>query len=210
MVENSLTRLQTDYIDLYQSHWPDANTRQEETLEAHDALVKAGKVRFIGTSNHDVKLLSEALAISKAKGLARYETLQNEYNLYSRAGFEGALQDLCVTEQVSMIPYYGLASGFLSGKYRTAADAQKSVRGRGVVQKYLNERGLKILAAMDEVAARTGAAHTEIALAWLAAQPAVAAPIASATSVEQVKSLARGARLTLSADDLKALDVAGR
>ncbi len=209
-VEQSLKRLQTDYIDLYQSHWPDPRTPQDETLEAHDRLVKAGKVRFIGTSNHDVALLSEALAVSKARGLARYETLQNEYNLFTRSGFEGALQDLCVKEDIAMIPYYGLASGFLTGKYRSAADAEKSPRGRGVVQKYLNERGLKILAAMDEVAARTGAALSEIALAWLAAQPAVAAPIASATSVAQVESLARGARLTLKADDLALLSAAGR
>lgn len=208
-VENSLKRLQTDYIDLYQSHWPDANTPQEETLEAHDRLVRAGKVRFIGTSNQDVTLLKEALTISKTKGWARYETLQNEYNLFTRSAFEGPLQDLCVHEEVSMIPYYGLAAGFLTGKYRTAGDAEKSPRGRGVVQKYLNERGLRILSAMDEVAQRTGAALSEIALAWLAAQPGVAAPIASATSVEQVRSLARGARLRVSADDLARLSTAG-
>jgi aryl-alcohol dehydrogenase-like predicted oxidoreductase len=208
-VEHSLRRLQTDYIDLYQSHWPDPNTPQEETLRAHDSLIKAGKVRVIGTSNHDAGLLSEALEISKREGIARYETLQNEFNLYSRASFEGAVQDICVAEQISGIHYYGLASGFLTGKYRVPADAEKSPRGKGVVDKYLNETGLSILQALDAVAARTGAELGEVALAWVAAQPAVAAPIASATSVEQVMSLARGARLNLSAADLAELSAAG-
>ncbi|MGV3490339.1 MAG: aldo/keto reductase, partial [Devosia sp.] len=209
-VEASLKRLQTDYIDLYQSHWPDPNVPQEETLEAHDRLVKAGKVRFIGTSNHDVALLSKALEISKRRGIARYDTIQNEFNLYTREKFEGPVQDLCVAEEVSGIHYYGLASGFLTGKYRRPEDAGKSPRGGGVVSKYLNDKGFRILAALDEVSARTGAALSEIALAWVAAQPAVAAPIASATSVEQIKSLARGARLELSAADLKLLTDAGK
>ncbi|HEY4165709.1 MAG TPA: aldo/keto reductase [Reyranella sp.] len=208
-VETSLKRLQTDYIDLYQTHWPDPKTPQDESLEAYGRLVKAGKVRFIGCSNFDAAQLGEALEISKAKGLPRYDTIQNEFNLYAREKFEGALQELCVKEDVSGMHYYGLASGFLSGKYRTAADAGKSPRGGGVVSKYLNDRGLKILAAMDAVSARTGAALAEIALAWVAAQPGVAAPIASATSVEQVASLARGARLKLSDADLKQLDAAG-
>ena len=209
-VESSLRRLQTDYIDLYQSHWFDPNVPQQETLEAYDRLVKAGKVRFIGTSNHDATQLGDALAISQREGIARYQTLQNEYNLYVRDKFEGAVQDLCVKEEVSGIHYYGLAAGFLTGKYRTAEDAAKSPRGKGVVDKYLNDKGLKILAALDEIAARTGAALGEIALAWVAAQPGVAAPIASATSVEQVESLARGARLELSAADLALLSAAGR
>jgi aryl-alcohol dehydrogenase-like predicted oxidoreductase len=209
-VEASLNRLQTDYIDLYQSHWPDANTPQEETLEAHDRLVKAGKVRAIGTSNHDAALLGEALEISKRRGFARYDTLQNEFNLYSREKFEGPVQDLCVAEGVSGIHYYGLARGFLTGKYRSADDASKSPRGKGVVDTYLNNKGFRILKALDNVSARTGAALSEIALAWVAAQPAVAAPIASATSVEQVRSLARGARLELSAADLKELTDAGK
>jgi len=208
-VEHSLKRLQTDYIDLYQSHWPDPNTPQEETLEAHDRLVKAGKGRFIGTSNHDVSLLSEALEISRRRGFARYDTIQNEFNLYSRRKFSGALQELCVKEEVSGIHYFGLARGFLTGKYRKPEDAAKSHRGKGVVDNYFNDKGFRILAALDKVSARTGAAPSEIALAWVAAQPGVAAPIASATSVEQVKSLARGARLTLSAEDLKVLTDAG-
>lgn len=209
-VEHSLARLQTDYIDLYQSHWPDPATPQEETLEAFDRLVKAGKVRFIGSSNHDEILLGEALEISQRRGFARYETLQNEFNLYSRSKFEGAVQDLCVREEVSGIHYFGLARGFLSGKYRVPEDAAKSPRGKGVVDNYFNDKGFRILRALDNVAARTGAALSEIALAWVAAQPGVAAPIASATTVEQVRSLARAARLVLAAEDLKELTDAGR
>lgn len=209
-VENSLRRLQTDYIDLYQSHWPDPNTPIAETLSAYDTLIKAGKVRTIGTSNQDAAMLAEALAVSKANGLPRYETLQNEYNLYTREKFEGPVQDLCVAEQVSGIHYYGLASGFLTGKYRSAADAGKSPRGGGVVGKYLNDRGLRILAALDQVAADHKAELGEVALAWVAAQPGVAAPIASATNLEQVKSLARGARLTLTSRDLALLEEAGK
>lgn len=209
-VETSLRRLQTDYIDLYQSHWPDPKTPQDETLKAHDSLIKAGKVRWIGTSNQNEALLTEAIAISKRDGLARYETIQNEFNLYTRDKFEGAVQDICVREEISGIHYFGLAAGFLTGKYRTAEDASKSKRGGGVVSKYLNERGLKILAALDEVSRRTGATQAEIALAWVVAQPGVAAPIASATSVEQLHGLVRGVRLTLSPADLKLLSDAGR
>ncbi|RYE81185.1 MAG: aldo/keto reductase, partial [Hyphomicrobiales bacterium] len=208
-VDASLKRLQTDYIDLYQTHWPDPETPQEETLAALDKLVKAGKVRHIGSSNQDTALLTEALGISKAKGYARYETIQNEFNLYDRAKFE-EVQAACVAEGISGIGYFSLARGFLAGKYRSAADAQKSPRGQAVVEKYLIPRGYRILAALDAVAGRTGAAQAEIALAWIAAQPAVAAPIASATSVEQVRSLGRGARLRLSDADLKELTDAGK
>ncbi len=208
-VDASLKRLQTDYIDLYQTHWPDPNTPQEETLAALDRVVKAGKVRYIGSSNQDTALLTEALAISKANGFARYETIQNEFNLYDRAGFE-QVQATCVKEEVSGIGYFSLARGFLSGKYRTPADAQKSPRGQAVVDKYFNPKGFRILDALDAVGKRTGASAAEVNLAWIAAQPAVGAPIASATSVEQVQSLARGARLTLSADDLAALTDAGK
>ena len=209
-VEGSLRRLQTDYIDLYQSHWPDERTPQEETLRAHEKLVKAGKVRFIGTSNHDAALLFEALEISRREGLPRYETIQNEFNLYARDQFEGPVQQLCEREEISGIHYAGLAQGFLTGKYRSPADATKSPRGQGIVSKYLDDRGHRILAALDAVAARTGAAPAEIALAWVAAQPAVAAPIASATSIEQLQSLVRSARLQLSAEDLQELTEAGR
>jgi aryl-alcohol dehydrogenase-like predicted oxidoreductase len=209
-VENSLRRLQTDRIDLYQTHWPDPQTPQEETLRAYEKLVSAGKVRAIGCSNFDVPLLSEALAISEREGLPRYSTIQNNFNLYTRDKFSGDLQQLCIKEDVSGMHYFGLAQGFLTGKYRTPADAQKSARrGKGVVDNFLNDRGLRILAAMDRVAERTGAAHAEIALAWVAAQPGCAAPIASATSPAQVESLARSARLVLSAEDLRDLDAAG-
>jgi aryl-alcohol dehydrogenase-like predicted oxidoreductase len=206
--EDSLRRLQTDYIDLYFSHWPDDTVTQEETLGAYAKLIKAGKVRAIGCSNYDEGLLGEALRVSAAKGWPRYEVLQNEYNLYSRAKFEGAVQELVIHEEIGSVPYYGLASGFLTGKYRSEADTGKSPRGKGAA-KYLDGKGLRILEAMDKVAARTGAALSEIALAWLAAQPGVTAPIASATSVQQVESLARGARLSLSTDDLRMLTKAG-
>jgi aryl-alcohol dehydrogenase-like predicted oxidoreductase len=208
-VEQSLQRLQTDYIDLYQSHRPDAQTPEEETLRAYETLIKAGKVRAIGCSNYDTRLLRNALDISAQKQLPRYDTLQNEYNLYDRASFE-EVQALCVAEQVSGIHYFSLAKGFVSGKYRTPADATKSPRGPGVVDKYLNEKGYRILATLDAIAARSGAALAEIALAWLNAQPGTAAPIASATTVEQVGELARGARLVLKAEDIQALTDAGR
>ena len=209
-VDNSLRRLQTDRIDLYQSHWPDPNTPQEETLAAFDRLVEGGKVRFIGSSNQDGKLLQQALTISRQEGIARYETVQNEYNLYDRSDFEGPVQDICIREEVSGIGYFSLARGFLAGKYREASDADKSPRGKGAVDKYLNERGKRILAALDTVAKRVNAKPAEVALAWINAQPGVGAPIASATSVEQVASLVRGARLTLAAEDVRELTEAGR
>ncbi len=208
-VEASLRRLQTDHIDLYQSHWPDPETPQEETLGAFDRLVKAGKVRWIGSSNQDTALLSAAHDISRQHDWARYETIQNEFNLYDREGF-GQVQDYCVRNDVSGIGYYSLARGFLAGKYRSEADAGKSARGENAVAKYLNDKGRRLLAALDAVAGRTGATPAEIALAWIAAQPGVGAAIASATTVEQVDSLARGARLTLDEADLAALTEAGR
>jgi aryl-alcohol dehydrogenase-like predicted oxidoreductase len=207
-VEDSLRRLQTDYIDLYQTHWPDPQTPEDETLGAYDKLIKAGKVRVIGASNYDQTLLGNALALSRDKGLPRYETLQNEYNLYSRSSFEGPVQDMLVAEGLTAITYYGLASGFLTGKYRSQADLAQSQRGGGVA-KYLDARGLRILAAMDRVAESSGAALAEIALAWISAQPGIAAPIASATSVAQLEVLARGARLVLGAEDLRILTEAG-
>ena len=209
-VEASLRRLQTDHIDLYQSHWPDPNTPQEETLAAFDRLIKAGKVRYIGSSNQDAALLSEALAISKRDGIARYETIQNEYNLYDRSSFEGPVQDVCVKEQVSGIGYFSLARGFLAGKYRSAADADKSPRGKGVVDKYINPKGQRILAALDAVSKRRNTTQATVAIAWVGAQPGVGAPIASATSVEQLKSLADGARLKLAVEDVRELTEAGK
>lgn len=208
-VDNSLKRLQTDYIDLYQTHWPDPNTPQEETLEALDGLVEAGKVRWIGSSNQNEALLSEALEISAREALARYQTIQNEYNLYDRAGFEGPVQEICIREEISGIGYFSLARGFLAGKYRSTADAEKSPRGKVAVEKYLNARGERILAALDAVSARTGKPHAALALAWIIAQRGVGAPIASATSAEQLQDLIEGARLTLTDEDLRELTEAG-
>lgn len=206
--EASLRRLGIEQIDLYQAHWPDPTVTHEETLRAFENLLSSGKVRHIGCSNYDGALLREALAVADANGLPRYETVQNEYNLYARSAYEGEVQDLVLREGLGVIVYYGLAAGFLTGKYRSEADFSKSRRG-GSMGKYLNPRGLAILTAMDKVAQETGAALAEIALAWLAAQPGVTAPIASATSVEQVESLVRGARLTLSPDQLATLTAAG-
>lgn len=208
-VEESLQRLQTDHIDLYQSHRPDGATPQEETLEAYDRLVKAGKVRAIGASNFSAEQHAEAAGISTAKGLVRYESEQPEYNLYVRDRFEGPLQDFSVANEVGVIPYFSLAAGFLTGKYRSAADFGKSPRGARM-ERYLNDKGFRVLAALDQVSAETGATLAEISLAWLAAQPGITAPIASATSVSQVESLGKGVRLTLSAAQLKALTEAGK
>jgi aryl-alcohol dehydrogenase-like predicted oxidoreductase len=207
-VENSLRRLQTDHIDLYLSHWPDPETPYEETLEAHAGLAKAGKVRAFGASNLDAGQLQASFEAADRAGLPRYGALQPEYNLYDRAGFEGPLADLCRKEDIGVITYYSLASGFLSGKYRSKADTEGKARGGGVAR-YLDDKGLRILAALDSVSAETGAAPAEIALAWLMAKPAVTAPIASATSLAQLASLTKAAALTLSADQMAALDRAG-
>lgn len=205
----SLKRLQTDYIDLYQSHRPDPDTPQEETLEAFDLLIRAGKVRVIGSSNFTAPMLREAIQVSIVKSLPRYESEQPEYNLYARDGFEGELQQLCLKEEIGVIPYFSLAAGFLTGKYRSEKDFGKSERGARMSH-YLNARGKKILAALDQVSKSTGASLAEISLAWLVAQPGITAPIASATSVEQVKSLGRGVRLQLSDEALRTLTDAGK
>lgn len=210
-VDASLRRLQTDYIDLYQSHWPDPAISHEETLEAYGKLIKAGKVRVVGASNYDEDLLNGAIkAGADNPELPRYETVQNEFNLYTRDKMQGAVQDLVIREGMSAITYYGLASGFLSGKYRTETDLKQSVRGEGSIPKYMNEKGFSALAALDTVGERIGAAPAEIALAWVAAQPGIAAPIASATSRTQLESLVRGARLALDAESLALLDAAGQ
>ena len=208
-VEASLKRLQTDYIDLYQSHRPDPETPYEETLEAYDGLIRAGKVRVIGSSNFTPAMIREAHEVAVIKSLPRYETEQPEYNLYDRSTYEGALQDLAVAENIGIIPYFSLAAGFLTGKYRSEADFGKSQRG-GRMERYLNDKGFRILKALDAVSAANDATPAEVSLAWLVAQPGVSAPIASATSVEQVKSLAKGGRLKLSEADLSALTEAGR
>jgi aryl-alcohol dehydrogenase-like predicted oxidoreductase len=203
--EASLKRLQTDVIDLYLSHWPDMATPIEETLSAYQRLIEQGKIRWCGASNLNVAMLEAALAAAKAKGLPRYEVLQPEYNLADRQEFEGALADLCAREEIGVITYFSLAKGFLTGKYRIEADLSKSPRGGGV-KAYLNPRGFRILDALDAVAARHKAKPAEVALAWVMARPGVTAPIASATSVEQVDSLVRATELTLSNEDVTDLD----
>ncbi|WP_108658798.1 aldo/keto reductase [Acuticoccus kandeliae] len=206
-VEDSLKRLGIDHIDLYFSHWPDA-TPYAETLSAYDVLLKAGKVRAIGASNLNAEQLGEALKVAESEGLPAYQVLQPEYNLYARSTFEGPLRDLCIKEDIGVVTYYSLASGFLTGKYRSEADFGQSARGKGMA-KYLDARGKAILAALDEVAANHGAKPAEVALAWLIASPGVTAPIASATSVTQVETFAKAAALSLSADDMAALNGAG-
>ncbi|MCE9522535.1 MAG: aldo/keto reductase [Alphaproteobacteria bacterium] len=205
--DDSLRRLNIDVIDLYQAHRDDEETPLEETLGAFGDLIKAGKVRAIGASNYTAERLRAALDVSAKHALPRYETLQPLYNLSDRAGFEGALQDLCAKEGVGVIPFYGLASGFLTGKYRSEADFTKSIRGMRMGN-YLNARGLKILGAMDEVAAATRATLAQVALAWLMTRKSIAAPIASATSVAQLEELLGALTLTLSAAQIAALDAA--
>lgn len=205
--EDSLRRLGVEAIDLYQSHWDDENTAFDETLEAYALLMKQGKVRAIGASNMSAERLASALAASDRTGLPRYTTLQPHYNLYERQSFEGPLSDLCIREGLGVIPYFALASGFLTGKYRSDADFGKSQRGGGM-HKFLNPRGLRILAALDAVAARYGATPAQVALAWLIARPGVTAPIASATSVAQLEALLAAMRIELDADALRALDEA--
>lgn len=206
-VERSLQRLQTDYIDLYQSHQDDPATPIEETLEAYAELIKQGKVRVIGASNFTAERLSAALEASERNGYPRYESLQPHYNLYERAGYEAALEPLCLEKKLGVIPYFSLASGFLTGKYRSEADLSKSPRGQGV-KKYLDARGLRILAALDEVAQRLHATPGKVALAWLLARPSITAPIASATNVEQLRDLLDATNLRLDTGSIELLNQA--
>ena len=203
-VDASLRRLNTDRIDLYLSHKPDPATPIEETLRGHEALIKAGKVRAIGSSNYSAAGLREALDTSAAMNLPRYEVEQPEYNLSERGKFEGPLRDLCLAEGMGVIVYYSLASGFLSGKYRSKADLKGRARG-SAVEKHMTERGFRILGALDAVAKSHNAKPAEVALAWLIAREGVTAPIASATSVEQVDSLIRASQLELTAAEIRAL-----
>ncbi|MGN7823981.1 aldo/keto reductase [Chitinophaga sp. 22536] len=206
----SLQRLQTDYIDLYQTHFDDGKTPVEETLDAYATLIKAGKVRAIGASNMSTDRLIASLKASEQHGLPRYETYQPEYNLYDRAGFEKTYMPLCEQYGLSVISYYSLASGFLSGKYRNEADIEKSkARGRTALS-YLNERGLRILAALDQVAARYHSTPAGVSLAWLLTRPTVAAPIASATSVAQLQDIIKGIQLQLDADAVHVLNEASQ
>ena len=203
--EESLRRLQTDYIDLYQSHVDDASTPLEETLGAYDQLIKEGKVRAIGASNYSAARLEEALRVSKSLGLPRYESLQPLYNLYDRAVYENELEPLCMRENVGVIPYYSLAAGFLSGKYRSEADLAERARAQRV-KRYLNERGLGILDALDEVAAKYDSTPARVALAWVIARPSITAPIASATSLDQLNDLIAATKLQLDDDSLELLN----
>jgi aryl-alcohol dehydrogenase-like predicted oxidoreductase len=203
--EDSLRRLQTDYIDLYQSHVDDSGTPLEETLEAYAELIKQGKVRAIGASNYNAKRLSQALEISEQKGLPRYESLQPFYNLFDRAEYEAELEPLCLQKGVGVISYFSLAKGFLTGKYRSQSDLDKSPRGQGV-KSYLNDRGFRILQALDEVAKQHNSTPARVSLAWLIARPSITAPISSATSLEQLNDLIEATSLELDPDSIERLN----
>lgn len=204
-VEDSLRRLQTDYIDIYFSHDDDTATPLAETLGAYQRLIEAGKVRMIGASNYSGARVEEALALSRQYGLPEYQVLQPEYNLYDRAGYETDLEPVALAYQLGVVVYWSLASGFFSGKYRSKEDLADKARGSRV-EKYLNERGLRILGALDRVAARHASTPASVALAWLIARPSVTAPIASATSLRQLESLVAAVHLTLTGSDIRELD----
>ncbi|HBO3986800.1 TPA: aldo/keto reductase [Pseudomonas aeruginosa] len=204
-VEGSLSRLGIEQIDVYFSHWPDPSVGHEETLTAYDKLLKAGKIKAIGASNYDATLLKAALEVARANGLPAYQIVEPEYNLYDRAAFDGALRNLCIAEDVGVITYYSLASGFLSGKYRSEADLGKSPRGQGIT-KYMTPRGQAILKALDEVSTEHCVEPAQVALAWLIAREGVTAPIASATRVAHVEGFARAASLQLSVEQIAQLD----
>jgi aryl-alcohol dehydrogenase-like predicted oxidoreductase len=204
--EDSLRRLQTDSIDLYQSHVDDPATPIEETLEAYAELIRAGKVKAIGASNFTAERLTASLEVSKQRGYPSYVSLQPQYNLVERADYETNLEPVCVANGIGVIPYFGLASGFLTGKYRSEADLSKSARGSRV-QKYLDERGLRVLSALDEVAKRHDSTPARVALAWLIARPSITAPIASATNLDQLKDLVAATELEL---DQEAIEILNR
>jgi aryl-alcohol dehydrogenase-like predicted oxidoreductase len=204
-VEDSLRRLQTDSIDLYQSHIDDPATPIEETLETYSELVRAGKVRAIGASNFTAERLTASLEASKQRGYPSYISLQPQYNLVERADYETNLEPVCVANGIGVIPYFGLASGFLTGKYRSEADLSKSARGSRV-QKYLNEHGLRVLSALDEVSKQHECTPARVALAWLIARPSITAPIASATNLDQLKELIAATELKLDEDSIEILN----
>jgi aryl-alcohol dehydrogenase-like predicted oxidoreductase len=208
-VEDSLLRLQTDYIDLYQSHRDDPDTPIEETLSAYADLIKQGKVREIGASNYSAPRFAEALKVSTDKGLPRYQSLQPHYSLVERQEFEGPLEDLCLKEKVGVIGYYSLASGFLTGKYHSKADAAGKARGARV-EKYLDDYGFGVIAALEDVAKRYGAKPVQVAMAWLIARPSVTAPIASATNPDQLAELLGAAEIKLDAAAIQQIDAASR
>ncbi|MBM4443590.1 MAG: aldo/keto reductase [Candidatus Rokubacteria bacterium] len=207
-VEASLRRLQTDYIDLYQAHWDDKDTPLEETLRAFDDLVKQGKVRYIGASNYVAWRLTSALWQSDVKGLVRYESIQPKYNLVFRDEYERELEPLCLEQQIGVIPYSSLGSGFLSGKYRAGQALPSTARAAGVERGYMTDRGFAVLAAVDTVASKLGATPAQIALAWMIHRPGITAPIASATSVAQLKEIVASVDLKLDAEAIAELDAA--
>ena len=207
-VDASLKRLQTDYIDLYLAHKPDADVPLEETLHAFSTLKAQGKIRSIGCSNYNAEQLQESLDVAANNNLSRYDVIQPEYNLYTRDSFEGPLADLSVKEDIGVINYFGLAAGFLTGKYRSKADTEGAARSYRVGD-YINTRGLAILGVMDTIAAETGAKLADIALAWLLSKKAVTAPIASATSLSQLESFKRAVDLKLTDEMISLLDKAG-
>ncbi|WP_316793903.1 aldo/keto reductase [Pedobacter frigoris] len=204
-VENSLKRLKTDYIDLYQSHYDDLETPIEDTLAVYDQLIKEGKVRWIGASNFSATRLKEALEIAETANLPRYQTFQPEYNLYKREKYETEFEQLVLDNNLGVINYYALASGFLTGKYRSEADFTKSKRGAGI-KNYLNERGFKILKALDDVSEQYNANPASVSLAWLIAKPSITAPIASVTSLAQLDDLIKAAALKLDNEEIAILD----
>jgi aryl-alcohol dehydrogenase-like predicted oxidoreductase len=206
-VEASLKRLQTDYIDLYQSHDDDKETPLAETMEAFSELIKQGKARAVGASNYTGARLKEALETSKENGLASYETLQPEYNLYSRESYETGLEAVCLENNIGVITYYSLASGFLTGKYRSEADLSKSQRGGGI-RKFLNERGLRILDALDKIAKEYHSSPAAVSLAWLIKRPGIVAPIASATSIKQLKDITSAVNINLEDQAIQLLNMA--
>lgn len=207
-IERSLARLRTDHVDLYFSHWPDDSVSHAETLGAYDKLLKAGKIGAIGASNYDAAMLKAALETADSEGLPRYQVIQPEYNLYDREAFDGPLRDLCVSETIGVVTYFSLAAGFLSGKYRSKADLEGRKRG-GMVEKYLTDRGMALLDVLEDVASQKGAKPAEVAIAWLINREGVSAPIASATSIEQVESFAKAAEMTLSDEEMRRLTDAG-
>ncbi len=204
-VEDSLRRLQTDYIDLYFCHWPDINTPHEETLNAYLKLLITGKIRAIGASNLDAEQLKTALEVADNQCLPRYQVLQPEYNIYDRAAFDDKLKELCIKENIGVVTYYSLASGFLTGKYRRQSDLNNSPR-KNDIDKYLNQRGEKILKALQVVADDHQATLAEVALAWLMAFNGITAPIASATTIAQVESFVKAIHLTLTKAQFEYID----
>ncbi len=206
-VEDSLRRLQTDYLDLYQSHYDDLTTPISETLEAYNQLIREGKIRFIGASNMSAARLQESLDISAELGLPRYETFQPHYNLYERKVFEAEDEALCLDQNLGILNYYSLAGGFLSGKYRSAADLSKSARGGGV-EKYLDSRGFKILEALDQLSDQYNSSPAAVSLAWLIQRPSVTAPIVSATSLNQLQSIIQAPELNLDDNAIGLLNIA--